>query len=206
MAMRTAVLTLLVILADCGTPASNQSPQNYAFDQRLVATCHAWDERAEQAAHPDADTVARHDQLENKADDLIAAEAAHPHEGQARDAVLGAIAQARIVADDVYDAGGKRDIAASCWRELGLVQEMRAETRQRNSQARDEIDFQLPVRAPYVPAPTVSNMGSSPSPASLAPAPSGGSSPYQEMQARPAPTPVCIGVVQVPLAAGPPCP
>ena len=84
-----------------------------------------WDAIAENAAHPDAFTIARHDRLAQKAADLQAVALAQQLRGAALEAVEN-IAQAKIEADAIYDAPGKREIANQCWADLGLEREMRA--------------------------------------------------------------------------------
>jgi hypothetical protein len=96
-------------------------------EENMAASCRNWDAMARAAAHPDAATIARHDQLAQKAAELKAAAAAQELHVAALERAAAAIAQAQIEADDVYDAQQKYRTAEQCWQGLGLVSQQHRE-------------------------------------------------------------------------------
>jgi hypothetical protein len=112
---------LALVLTGCALSQLSEDFQK--ADQAGVARCRNWEAMAENAANPDAATIARHDRLAQKAADLEAAAAAQQLRGAALETAAEAIAQAHIEADAVYDAPGKRQIANQCWADLGLERE-----------------------------------------------------------------------------------
>jgi hypothetical protein len=121
------VLVSSLALGVAGCTLSQRSDDFQKADQVGVARCQNWDAIAENAAHPDAATIARHDRLAEKAAELQAAAAvAQQLHGAALEAAIENIAQAQIEAKAVYDAPGKREIANRCWADLGLEREMQA--------------------------------------------------------------------------------
>jgi hypothetical protein len=204
--MRPVVLVFMVVLAGCGISPRDQVVRNDAANQRLAATCRARDERVEKAAHPDAEMIARHDQQEKKASDLIDAAAAQHLQGAALSAALGAAAQAQIEADAIYDVSAERTIAARCWRELSLVQGIRDDSDARY-RARMNAIPDVPIVAPAaMPAP----YGLPATYPAIPSAPPEGVPPVQWDSGFPRPPPAraCIGNVQIPAAvwASTPCP
>jgi hypothetical protein len=99
-AMKLCATGLLCVLAlgvaGCGLAVAEQSRKE---EQDYAASCRPDDADAEKAAHPDAATIARHDQFVQKAADLNAAAAAQHLQGAALDVAIATIAQVRIEAD-----------------------------------------------------------------------------------------------------------
>jgi hypothetical protein len=106
-------------------------------EENIAARCRNWDAMARAAAYPDAATIARHDQLAEKAADLEAAAVAQQLHGAALETAAEVIAQAKIEADDVYDAHRKYQVAQQCWENLGLVEQQHGEMRQHLNAATD---------------------------------------------------------------------
>src|SRR6516225_5428840 len=98
-------------VAGCGLSVAEQSRK---VEHDYAVSCRRADADAEMAAHPDAATIARHDQLIQKAADLNAAAAAQHLQGAALDAAIATIAQLHIEAEALYDVSGKQQIANQC--------------------------------------------------------------------------------------------
>jgi hypothetical protein len=122
--MRTTILLAALTLCGGCVDLADLTGSRQA-EEHAVASCRRWDEMAQNAAHPDAATIAFHDRLAQKAADLKAA-AVGLH-GAALDAAIGAIARAEIEANAVYDAADKRRIANECWAELGVMRQIHGE-------------------------------------------------------------------------------
>jgi hypothetical protein len=125
--MRTTIVVAALALCGGCVDLSDLTGSRQA-EEHTAAICRHWEGMARDAARPDAAMIARHDRLAQKAEDLRAA-AVRLH-GAALDAAIGAIAQAQIQADDVYDVADKQRAANECWAELGVMQQIHGEMAQ----------------------------------------------------------------------------
>jgi len=126
--------TFAVIMSGCANPVQNLADSSRKLELDMAARCRAWDERAQKAANPDAETIAVHERLVKKAADLEAAVSARNLNGDALVAALGPVAQAKIEANAVYDAQSKQKIAADCWRDLEMAENLHRDQRERLAQ------------------------------------------------------------------------
>jgi hypothetical protein len=91
-----------------------------ALQQRIAERCRGEEESARKALHPDAEMIARHDQLMAQSA-RYDTEAEKATDAAARKTALGNAVQARIEAEAIYDWQRAQSYASDCWRELNIV-------------------------------------------------------------------------------------
>jgi hypothetical protein len=153
----------------CGAlnPVQHLVESNRKSEESFAARCRDWEDQAARAAHPDAQLIAFHDQLQQKADAIQARVSAEKGlHGDALFAASAEIVQAQMRADDVYDVKDKLQNAAECWQGLGMVRDVHADMMQRLSQFgnyRPPVaaiepqprSYTLDTQPPPMPAPAV---------------------------------------------------
>ena len=105
----------LALVGGCTNAVQDLAASNGDVEEHIAAQCHRWHERANRAAHPDPETIARHDQLERKAAELM------------QQGAIDAAAQDQIEAAALYDSQSALKDEADCWGELRFVEEQHGE-------------------------------------------------------------------------------
>lgn len=113
-------------------------------EQSITASCQAWEERAEKAAHPDASMIAQHEALLAKAKKFSEEALAHYSDLTLRDAAIRNQAQAEIEAAAIYDWKYDLKVAAECWDGLEVAQEIHQQQRARLSALAASLAAQQP--------------------------------------------------------------
>jgi hypothetical protein len=171
--MLTRALVLLglfavLALGNC-VPIGNSAAKT---EQSITASCVAWEDRAKKAAHPDAEMIARHDQLMAKAA-AIAAEAGKYDDPSARHAAIEREVEAKMEAESIYDWRHDLEVAANCWKYLALAQEDHREQQERLARLAEQLAAQSPPSTPshssYSPK-SPNQLAASPAPMILSPA------------------------------------
>jgi len=175
-----ALLGLFSVLAlgNC-VPTGNSAAKT---EQSITASCVAWEDRAKKAAHPDAEMIARHDQLMAKAA-AIAAEAAKYDDPSARHAAIEREVEAKMEAESIYDWRHHLEVAANCWKYLALAQEDHREQQDRLARLADQLAAQSPTpgssQSVYIPKPA--NQPTAPTNANQPAAPTNANQPAAPM-------------------------
>lgn len=132
---RVAGAVLIVVVA-FGLSSSN------ARAQQLAASCRAWEDRAQQAAHPDAAMVARHDQLTATAARFRAQADANYDNVPLRQGAIENEVQAEADAAAIYDWRSDLQNASGCWNDLALTQEICRDQKRRLNQLAQQLSEQ----------------------------------------------------------------
>jgi hypothetical protein len=140
------------------------------LEQSIAANCRSWEERALKAAHPDAETIARHDQLIAQSRRYADEALAKHNDVAARQAAIANQVQAEIYADAIYDWRYDLKAATDCWDELNFVEGVHREQRARLNQLAQQLEAQAqspsssPPRASLYTLQTQPPLPPSPSP------------------------------------------
>jgi hypothetical protein len=121
------VAALFLNLCSC---ASHIGTSAVKTEQSIAASCRAWEERAKKAAHPDAEMIAQHNQLLAKAAKFSDEAQAHYNDVAVRQAAIENEAQAQIEADAIYDWKHDLKVAADCWNDLKVAQDVHQQQRE----------------------------------------------------------------------------
>ena len=157
-------LALLSAIVSCGLSISDARAQ-----QATAASCRAWEDRAQQAAHPSAAMIARHDQLMAKAAQFKAEAEANYNNVAQRQAAIENEVQAEGDAGAVYDWRSDLQNASSCWEGVALAQGIRRDQQQRLNQLAKQLSAEQPP-AQFAPPHSVYVLGTQP-PAAPPPSP-----------------------------------
>lgn len=132
------IALLEVFLASgCANPVADLVKSNRDLEEHKGAECRRWEERANNAANPDAATIALHSRLTSKIAEMNAR--AVSLSGPGLDAAIRKIAQAQIEADALFDANDKRKAAAECWEGLAMIRDMHGQMMRRLGQEADQM-------------------------------------------------------------------
>jgi hypothetical protein len=152
------VLIVGLFLEGC---ASNLGESAEKAEQSIARSCMAWEQRAVLAAHPDAEMVARHDQLMARAAKFSGEARSKYEDAVARQAAIENQVQAEADAKAIYDWRYDLEVASHCWHDLSLAQELHRHQQERL----DRLAQQLAAEQhspPFSPAQTIYTLHSQP--------------------------------------------
>jgi hypothetical protein len=108
-------------------------------ERSIGASCRAWEKQAIEAANPNPEMIARHDELMAKAKKFDAEALAKYSDVSARQAAIENEVQAKMDADAIYDWRYDLKAARDCWRGLDIVQDIHQEQEARLNQLAQQL-------------------------------------------------------------------
>ncbi len=134
-----------VALGGCNTEFAASAGKT---EQSMAASCQAWEQRAKEAANPNAELIARHNLLMAKAEQFKREALARYDDVAARQAAIENEVQAKIDADGLYDWRYDLKTARECWDGLNLAEEIHRQQVERLAELAQHLaDNQTPPEA-----------------------------------------------------------